>query len=125
MYADVGLGGGFDEDHNPVEAARDHTVLIVGYGRERGIEYYLCQNNVGKFFMDEGYFKIQRNVGHPHGTASIAKECYYPIIQGHGAQNVSTFTLKLYFMFYFNSLFNSISDQVIRLMLLIILACFQ
>lgn len=35
-----------------------HAVMLIGYGTENGLDYWLCQNSWGPRWGDNGYFKI-------------------------------------------------------------------
>jgi cathepsin B len=39
-----------------------HTVKIIGWGTEKGVDYWLCENSWGSWWGDGGYFKIRRGV---------------------------------------------------------------
>lgn len=39
----------------------DHAVLVVGYGRENGVNYWLVRNSWSTMWGDGGYFKIREN----------------------------------------------------------------
>ena len=39
-----------------------HAVVVVGYGTENGIDYWLLKNSWGKNWGMDGFFKIQRGV---------------------------------------------------------------
>ncbi|KAL3273376.1 hypothetical protein HHI36_014824 [Cryptolaemus montrouzieri] len=55
----------------------NHGVLVVGYGIENGLQYYLVKNSWGKDWGDDGYFKIVRNQKNRCGIATLAT---YPVI---------------------------------------------
>lgn len=42
----------------------NHAVLVVGYGSEGGKDYWLVKNSWGKYFGEDGFFKIKRGTGH-------------------------------------------------------------
>ena len=39
----------------------DHAVLVVGYGRENGVNYWLIKNSWSTLWGDEGYVKIKED----------------------------------------------------------------
>jgi C1A family cysteine protease len=61
--------------------ALDHGVLIVGYGTENGIDYWLVKNSWGTTWGDKGYVKIARSssVNDP-GICGIAMEPSFPTV---------------------------------------------
>jgi len=60
----------------------DHGVLIVGYGIENNIPYWLVKNSWGKSWGDKGYVKIERNTDGSNGpgVCGIATHASFPII---------------------------------------------
>jgi len=46
-----------------------HAVLILGWGKENGVNYWLCKNSWGEEWGDKGYFKIQ------HDQCNLEKNC--------------------------------------------------
>jgi len=38
----------------------DHSILIVGWGEEDGIKYWICMNSWGPGWGENGFFRIQR-----------------------------------------------------------------
>lgn len=43
-------------------SAPNHNVLLVGYGTEDGMDYWLLKNSWGASWGDNGFFKLQRGV---------------------------------------------------------------
>lgn len=59
----------------------DHGVLVVGYGEEAGLEYWLVKNSWGVSWGDEGYIKIQRSDSkNDEGICGIAMQPSFPVV---------------------------------------------
>ncbi|KAK9872869.1 hypothetical protein WA026_019656 [Henosepilachna vigintioctopunctata] len=50
----------------------NHAILVVGYGRENGIDYYIGKNSWGTSYGESGYLKMARNFNNLCGVASVA-----------------------------------------------------
>jgi|TARA_B110000858_G_C17792147_1_gene470485 C1A family cysteine protease len=59
----------------------DHGVLIVGYGEEKGTEYWLVKNSWGPSWGDEGYIKLGRSDStNDPGVCGVAMQASYPVV---------------------------------------------
>nr|WNA21412.1 putative senescence-specific cysteine protease SAG39 [Hemerocallis fulva] len=57
----------------------NHGVTVVGYGMERdGTKYWLVKNSWGSSWGENGYIKIERDVGTEEGLCGIAMQASYP-----------------------------------------------
>ncbi|KAM7520986.1 hypothetical protein LguiB_019948 [Lonicera macranthoides] len=67
--------------------ALDHGVAAVGYGTEKGIDYWIVRNSWGADWGEKGYLRMKRNVASPTGICGIAIEPSYPIKTGQNPPN--------------------------------------
>jgi hypothetical protein len=59
----------------------DHGVLIVGYGTENDIPYWLVKNSWGSSWGESGYVKIERSSStNDPGVCGIAMQPSFPIV---------------------------------------------
>lgn len=59
----------------------DHGVLIVGYGVENGIKYWLVKNSWSSGWGDNGYVKIERSDSESDaGVCGVAMQPSFPIV---------------------------------------------
>ena len=59
----------------------DHGVLVVGYGEEKGIKYWLVKNSWSNSWGDEGYVKIERSDSeNDAGVCGIAMQPSFPVV---------------------------------------------
>lgn len=70
-------GGGVFKDCNCYNKSINHAVVVVGYGRENGEDYWLVKNSWGIGWGDDGYAKMARN---SHNHCAIASYAVYPLV---------------------------------------------
>ena len=59
----------------------DHAVLVVGYGTEDGVDYWLVKNSWGTSWGDNGYVKILRTDSDDDvGICGVAAQASYPVV---------------------------------------------
>ena len=58
----------------------DHGVLVVGYGQENSVPYWLVKNSWGNQWGENGYIKIERSESNSDpGVCGIAMQPSYPV----------------------------------------------
>lgn len=59
----------------------DHAVVVVGYGTENGVDYWIVRNSWGSQWGEDGYIRIRRNTHTFTGKCGIAMQPSYPVKQ--------------------------------------------
>lgn len=59
----------------------DHTVLLVGWGEERGVKYWKLMNSWGKDWGEKGFFRMRRGVDES-GVGSMPEVAVPRVIPG-------------------------------------------
>ena len=60
--------------------ARNHAIVIIGYGSEDGRDYWLCKNSLGADWGEQGFFRILNTGEYNDGMCGIAAEPSYPLL---------------------------------------------
>ena len=77
IYFKIYKKGIFDKCNTNI----NHAVLIIGYGIENNIKYWLVKNSWGKRWGINGYIKIKRtDSNNTRGICGIAISPSYPVL---------------------------------------------
>jgi C1A family cysteine protease len=66
-------------------AALDHGILCVGYGNEKGTDYWLVKNSWGNVWGQKGFGKLMRGKGRS-GECGILRMASYPVVKSHAGE---------------------------------------
>lgn len=57
----------------------NHGVVVVGYGEDKGVGYWIVKNSWGIGWGNKGYMKLHRGSSDRSGACGIALEGTYPV----------------------------------------------
>ncbi|KAJ0583205.1 putative actinidain [Helianthus annuus] len=55
----------------------NHQEAIIGYGIEKGVDYWLLKNSWGPKWAENGYFRIEQNVREIGGKCGVAMRAFF------------------------------------------------
>jgi hypothetical protein len=56
---------------------QDHGVIVVGYGTENGLDYWIIRNSWGKDWGENGYMRLVKG----KNACGVANSVIYPIVE--------------------------------------------
>ena len=69
---------------DPSISAMDHGVILVGYGAENGLDYWIIRNSWGENWGEQGYIRLARG----HNSCGVANAAIYPVIDNSVQVNI-------------------------------------
>ena len=55
-------------------------MLVVGFGFEKGDDYWTVKNSWGEKWGEKGYIRMKRNIDNPAGICGITTYASYPLM---------------------------------------------
>ena len=62
-------GGIYSQDDTTLKSVGWHTMVVIGWGQENGVDYWLCANSYGEFWGESGFIKIKMGTSQSHKYA--------------------------------------------------------
>ena len=62
---------------DPSASAMDHGVILVGYGTEKGLDYWIVRNSWGEDWGNQGYMKLARG----SNACGVANAAIFPVLE--------------------------------------------
>lgn len=67
-------GGGVHEGSSTCDKNRPHAMLLVGHGRQDGLQFWLFKNSHGRQWGESGYYKLNKKTGRKCLTSALILE---------------------------------------------------
>lgn len=80
---DKGIYNPSEDQCSSDPADQDHGVVVVGYGSEKGLDYWIIRNSWGKNWGEDGYMRLARG----KNACGVANSVIYPVVTKTFEQN--------------------------------------
>jgi len=70
-------GGIYNPTEEECDSSIDHGVILVGYGSEKGLDYWIIRNSWGKDWGEHGYIRLVRG----KNACGVATTAIFPVLR--------------------------------------------